>query len=46
MTKLRSDAATETGSDSPMSGYYGFTNDPNTPNGSRYYGYMEYAGGY
>ena len=46
MTELRSDAATRTGSDSSVSGYYGFTNDPNTPNGSRYYGYLEYAGGY
>ena len=46
MTKLRSDAATRTGSNSSVSGYYGFTNDPNTPNGSRYYGYLEYAGGY
>src|SRR5215204_3894299 len=46
MTKLRSDAVAETGSSSLVSGYYGFTNDPNTPNGSRYYGYMEYAGGY
>jgi subtilisin len=25
---------------------YGFTNDPRTPNGTRYYGYLEYAGGY
>jgi subtilisin len=46
MTKLRSDAAARTGSDSSVSGYYGFTNDPNTPSGSRYYGYLEYAGGY
>jgi subtilisin family serine protease len=46
MTKLRSDAATKTGSDRSVSGYYGFTDDPNTPNSSRYYGYMEYAGGY
>ena len=46
MSKLRSDAATRTGSDSSVSGYYGFTGDPNTPNGSRYYGYLGYAGGY
>jgi subtilisin family serine protease len=46
MAKLRSDAATRAGSDSSVSGYYGFTGDPNTPNGSRYYGYLEYAGGY
>ena len=46
MTALRSDAATKTGSDSTVSGYYGFKGDPNTPNGSRYYGYLEYAGGY
>jgi subtilisin family serine protease len=44
--KLRTDAADRTGRDSSVSGYYGFTNDPNTPNGNRYYGYMEYAGGY
>ena len=25
---------------------YGFTNDPRTPNGTRYYGYLAYAGGY
>jgi subtilisin len=46
MSKLRSDAAAKTGNDSSVSGYYGFNNDPNTPNGSRYYGYLEYAGGY
>jgi len=46
ISKLRSDAAARTGSDSSVSGYYGFTDDPNTPNGSRYYGYLEYAGGY
>ncbi|HEV3407366.1 MAG TPA: S8 family serine peptidase [Gaiellaceae bacterium] len=39
MTRLRSDAASRTAS-------YGFRDDPNTPNGSRYYGYLEYAGGY
>ena len=37
--RLRSDAAAQ-----PES--YGFKDDPNSPNGSRYYGYLEYAGGY
>ena len=46
MTQLRIDAADRTGNDSSVSGYYGFTYDPNTPNGNRYYGYLEYAGGY
>jgi subtilisin len=46
ISKLRSDAAARTGSDNSVSPYYGFTDDPNTPNGSRYYGYLEYAGGY
>jgi subtilisin family serine protease len=46
MTQLRSGAATRTGNDSSVSGYYGFTYDTNTPNGSRYYSYLEYAGGY
>jgi subtilisin len=46
MSKLRSDAAAKTGSDSSVSGYHGFKYDPNTPSGSRYYGYLEYAGGY
>jgi subtilisin len=46
MSKLRSDAAATTGNDSSVSDYYGFKYDPNTPNGSRYYGYLEYAGGY
>ena len=39
ISKLRSDAAARPAS-------YGFTDDPNAPNGSRYYGYLEYAGGY
>jgi subtilisin family serine protease len=39
ISKLRSDAEGQPAS-------YGFTDDPNTPNGSRYYGYLEYAGGY
>ena len=39
MQRLRSDAAARPSS-------YGFTNDPNSPNGNRYYGYLAYAGGY
>ena len=46
ISKLRSDAATKTNGDSSTSGYYGFKGDPNTPNGTRYYGFLEYAGGY
>lgn len=46
ITKLRSDAATKSGNDPKVDGYYGFTDDPNSPNGSRYYGYLGYAGGY
>ena len=39
MARLRSDAAARPAS-------YGFRDDPYSPNGSRYYGYLEYAGGY
>ncbi len=39
MAKLRSDAAAQPAS-------YGFNGDPATPIGSRYYGYLDYAGGY
>ncbi|MGH2724233.1 MAG: S8 family serine peptidase [Actinomycetota bacterium] len=39
MQKLRSDAAARPAS-------YGFKDDPNSPNGNRYYGYLVYAGGY
>jgi subtilisin family serine protease len=39
MQKLRSDAAAQ-----PPS--YGFTGDPNSPSGTRYYGNLAYAGGY
>jgi subtilisin len=39
MARLRSDAAARTAA-------YGFRDDPNSPSGSRYYGYLEYAGGY
>jgi hypothetical protein len=46
MTKLRSDAADRTGSDSSVRGYYGFTDDPNTAKRTRYYAYLAYAGGY
>jgi subtilisin family serine protease len=39
MAKLRSDAAAQPAS-------YGFTDDPNSPYGTRYYGYLVFAGGY
>jgi subtilisin family serine protease len=39
ITKLRADAAAQSPS-------YGFGGDPSTPDGSRYYGYQAYAGGY
>jgi subtilisin family serine protease len=39
MAELRADAAAQPAS-------YGFTDDPNSPNGTRYYGYLVYAGGY
>jgi subtilisin len=39
MSRLISDAAARPST-------YGFTNDPRTPNGTRYYGYLEYAGAY
>jgi subtilisin len=45
MSDLRSDAEARS-IDPAVSPYYGFTDDPNTPNGSRYYGYLEYVGGY
>jgi subtilisin family serine protease len=38
-SRLMSDAAEQSAS-------YGFTDDPNSPNGSRYYGYLVYTGGY
>ena len=38
-TKLRGDAAAQPAS-------YGFTGDPNSPNGNRYYGHLVFAGGY
>jgi subtilisin len=45
ISKLRGDAAAR--SNNPVvSPYYGFTDDPKTPNGSRYYGYQEFVGGY
>jgi subtilisin family serine protease len=51
VAKLREDAKTKTGSDPNVTGYYGFKDDPNSPivmdNGdTRYYGYLEHAGGY
>lgn len=33
-------------SDPTVSPYYGFTGDPKSPNGTRHYGYLVYAGGY
>ena len=39
MAKILADAAAQPAS-------YGFTNDPNSPNGTRYYGYLIYVGGY
>jgi len=57
MDNLRGVADDKTGDNSSVSGYYGFTDDPNTPmadpntdpntpNVTRYYGYLLYAGGY
>ena len=39
IAKLRADAAARPAA-------YGFKDDPNSPNGTRYYGYLVYAGGY
>ncbi|WP_327434830.1 S8 family serine peptidase [Streptomyces sp. NBC_01236] len=39
IAKLRADAAAQPAS-------YGFTGDPHTPIDNRYYGYLDYAGGY
>lgn len=39
MNTLRADAAAQPAS-------YGFTDDPNSPNGNRYYGHLVFAGGY
>ena len=39
VSRLRSDAAAQPAS-------YGFSGDPRTPNGSRYFGNLVYAGGY
>lgn len=39
MAKLRNDAASQPAS-------YGFKDDPNSPNGSRYYGHLVYGGEY
>jgi subtilisin family serine protease len=44
MTRLLSDAKTK--SDTLASSYYGFTDDPNRPNSSRYYGHLVHVGGY
>ena len=46
MADLRTDAQNKTGTDKTVSNYYGFKDDPNSANGNRYYGYLEYAGGY
>lgn len=43
--KLRGDAQAETNDETNLV-YYGFTGDPNSANGNRYYGYLVYAGGY
>jgi subtilisin family serine protease len=45
MADLRADAQAET-NDPTNQVYYGFTNDPNSPNGNRYYGYLAYAARY
>jgi subtilisin len=39
IAKLRADAALQPAT-------YGFTGDPNSPSGTRYYGHLAYAGGY
>lgn len=44
MSKLWSDAQQH--SDPTAIPYYGFKGDPNFPISTRYYGYLEYAGGY
>jgi len=36
----------ETRSNLTTAPYYGFTGDPKSPSGTRYYGYLTYAGGY
>lgn len=46
IAKLREDAAAKSGTDANVDGYYGFTDDPNKPSGSRYYGYLEWSVGY
>ena len=40
IAKLRADAA------SPVWASHGFSDDPNKPNGSRYYGYLVNPSGY
>jgi subtilisin family serine protease len=39
IAKLRTDASARPAS-------YGFANDPRSPSGNRFYGYLGYAGGY
>jgi subtilisin len=47
MTRLRTDAQQRSGSDPLVDNYYGYQGDPNRPVGTtRYYGFLEYAGGY
>lgn len=46
ITKLRTDSAVRSGTNPTVESYYGFTDDPNSPNVNRYYGYLVYAGGY
>lgn len=45
---LRTDAATKlaTSGNPSVTGYYGFYDDPNSPNGTHYYGCLAYAGSY
>jgi subtilisin len=46
MAKLRDDAKVRSGNNPDVADYYGYTDDPNTPKRTRYYGYLAYAGGY
>jgi subtilisin len=45
LNKLRADAEARS-RDPSVSPYFGFTDDPRSPSGSRYYGYLVYPGGY
>jgi subtilisin family serine protease len=47
MARLRTDAEQKSGDDPLAPDYYGYQGDPNRPAGTtRYYGFLEYAGGY